>query len=98
MKDGTTWTEFYDYLYYGDETMLKYQDNRYFIQGWFEHQKYYLQVQNWKAPEEEWNLFETSNTTQQECVDKLLDAKVFEGKTIKDIFEDSILVDAGEDW
>ncbi|MDR3190767.1 MAG: hypothetical protein LBT80_06105 [Lactobacillaceae bacterium] len=91
----TTWPELLDHFYHGDEIMISYHNKNYFVQGYTVDEGFYLEVSDWHArDDEEWILFSITSNNDQEAVDKLINAKIFDGKNIRQAFDEAELVEA----
>ena len=86
------WSDIYEAIFYGDEILIDYRGKKYFIQGWYQNDLFHLEM--WEYYKENPpTLFEADKQTRQECADLFLSAKLFDGKTIKDVLDDVEWVD-----
>jgi hypothetical protein len=89
-----THAEVYEALYYGDEMMIEYHQRKLFIQGWDKNNLHYLEVVDWEGKtDEETYVFESVSVTREERVKSFQKAKIFEGKTLSEVWDDAEWID-----
>lgn len=76
--------EFVDKLYYGDEMCINYKGVRYFIQGWSNKNKFYLNMVNYDDDTGKY-IFEHVSSSMKECADVFLNSKLWDGKKFLEI-------------
>lgn len=84
--------EFIDGLHYGDERFFLYNGNKYFIQGYFEHEKPMLELYILTPSDSsfEWRVFSETNHYP---VAEFESAKIFDGKTFWEVEKEIEWVD-----
>ncbi len=94
--EGMTYKEFYDHIYYGGEIEFTYNNNCYFIEGfWKETKVHTISVWHYdtfgaesKYREEIYNV---TNSDGSENLNNFLNTKIFEGKSFLDAEPDIIV-------
>ena len=88
---GIQWKEFVDDAYLGIDAFMKYHGKMYQFAGWHEKdiQKSYAYVGSWTEGEADFCIvWETHTHTAEERWQAFLNAKIFDGKTIKEAGDD----------
>lgn len=75
--------EFINGLYYGDERIFLYNNEKFFIQGLTENGVYTLYLDRWNPASDDY--IWKASSSKEYPVEKFLEAKVFAGKTFWDI-------------
>jgi len=87
-----TWSEIYDSIWYGEEFALFYQGKRYFLQAWEKDGNHYREIDDYDTYED-YFLLNREFPSREEAAQAVLEAKVFDGKTIKEIYENAEIAD-----
>ena len=84
MKGGKL-SDFIEYLHYGSEMVFLYNKKKYFIEGWRKRttNKYELLLYNVTEDRYDWEYL--TGKTSDECAEKFLAEKIFDGKTFNEI-------------
>ena len=84
--------EFIDGLYYGDERFFIYDGNKYFIQGYYETERFTLELYIIENPENdfEWHI---CSKDKQYLVEEFEKAKIFNGKSFWEVEKEIEWVD-----
>ena len=84
--------EFIDGLYYGDERIFLYKGEKYFIQGLTIDGKNKLLLDRWNPPAEDY-IWQAESKRGSFCVEKFLQAPIFDGKTFWEVEQEIEWVD-----
>ncbi len=84
--------EFIDGLYYGDERFFIYDGNKYFIQGYYETERFTLELYIIENPENdfEWHI---CSKDKHYLVEEFEKAKIFNGKSFWEVEKEIEWVD-----
>lgn len=88
---------FVDNLYYGEEMNFTYADKYYFIEGLLANGLYLLKLEQLVPLINYDDLWSCESESSQICVNKFLEAKVFNGKTFWEVEQDIEWIDAEPD-
>ena len=86
------YSEFLDHLYFGDELYIEYQNDIFFIEGWYEEKKCIIQCTIVSSNPLQL-LYETSAKTMIECAHNFLEQPLFGGKKLQEIEQQAKWVD-----
>ncbi len=83
--------EFVSGLYYGNERFFLYNNEKYFIQGYYKNDKYFLELYIIESSKDfQWKTFAEDRYIP---VDSFLSAKIFNGKSFWEVEQDIEWVD-----
>lgn len=90
-----TWPEIYDAIWTGEEFAILFNGKRYFFQGWVDDDGTHHREIDDDDNEDSSNYYLLNNSfsTREEAVKSVIEATVFEGKNIKQIYELAQIVD-----
>ena len=91
MKNGNP-KEFIDGLYYGDERVFIYNNEKFFIQGYIDSGKSTLFLDRWEPASNDY-FWKMAGTDKNYPVKEFLEAKLFNGKTFYEVEKDIEWID-----
>ena len=91
MKNGDL-KEFVDGLYYGDERVFIYNNEKFFIQGYIDSGKLTLFLDRWEPASYDY-VWKMAGTDKNYPVKEFLKAKLFNGKTFYEVEKDIEWID-----
>lgn len=96
MQNGDV-QRFVDDLYYGEELLLRYDNRKFFIQGWKDKETYYMEMTEIEADKPDGQVIKKcwsySASTMRECADAFLNEPLWDGKTFWQAESDMIQCD-----
>lgn len=84
--------EFISGLYYGDERVFLYKNEKFFIQGLKEERVYSLYLDRWEPPSDDY--IWRASSAKDYPVDQFLEAKIFDGKSFWNVENEIEWIDA----
>lgn len=84
--------EFVDGLYYGDERVFTYNNNKFFIQGYLKDGKLTLFLDRWEPASDDY-IWKRQGTDKSYPVKEFLESPLFDGKTFYEVEKDIEWVD-----